>query len=54
MIWGKTFLQKRDWYKWFAWYPVQLDTHQMAWLEYVYRRDYHRESIFKQIQKERT
>jgi hypothetical protein len=27
------------WHRWFAWYPVQLGSHDCRWLEYVERRD---------------
>lgn len=49
MKFGKTFKQKQEekqkllrslygWHKWFAWYPVQLDTERWAWLETVERK----------------
>jgi hypothetical protein len=30
---------RRQWHKWFAWYPVRLttDCHEVRWLENVYR-----------------
>lgn len=47
-IWAKID-RKKQWHKWFAWYPVRLlapdehsnqyiDTEQKVWLEYVERR----------------
>jgi len=27
-----------EWHNWFAWYPVRVDNHRVAWLEVVNRR----------------
>lgn len=31
----------RDWYRWFAWYPVRLsyeENHKAVWLEYIEKK----------------
>lgn len=40
MIWGQTKEQNDDYNKghwWFAWYPVELDNGQIAWMQKVWR-----------------
>lgn len=46
MIWGKTIKEKNYNYwtkyhrnKWFAWYPVQLNSNRWVWWECVIRTD---------------
>lgn len=34
-----------DWKKWFAWYPVQLQTWEVVWLETIYRKWFHENRI---------
>jgi hypothetical protein len=29
---------KTEWHPWFAWYPVHINDHEVAWLEKVRRR----------------
>jgi len=30
--------RKKEWYKYFAWYPVKIDDEIYVWFEYVQRR----------------
>lgn len=33
-------IAKREWHKWFAWYPINLgDGNTIVWLDYVYRKN---------------
>ncbi len=34
-----------DWRKWFAWYPVELQTWEVVWLETIYRKWFHENKI---------
>lgn len=30
---------KKEWHRWFAWYPVHIDcTHELVWLQYIARK----------------
>ncbi len=35
--WEEEKAHKRQWHKWFAWYPVQVGKGDYRWLETVYR-----------------
>lgn len=34
------YMQQREkgWYKWFAWYPVEIENDEEVWLEWIERR----------------
>jgi len=33
----KKFTRRREWHRWFAWYPVRIDNDELRWLEVLER-----------------
>lgn len=39
MQWKYRAIDKEEWHRWFAWYPVRADFNQWVWLEYIWRQE---------------
>lgn len=35
----------KEWHRWFAWFPVEVEEGEVAWLEWVCRRGYFTEDF---------
>lgn len=46
LTWADEKKRLENWHEWFAWYPVQLGSHDCRWLEVVMRKGMYCEIIY--------
>lgn len=39
-------LDKSDWHKWYAWYPVKTCCNKLVWLDYVKRKEFVAKGVY--------